>query len=283
MLRVPGLLLALTLGGCAGPDDTATETADTGTPDPPIPELVTAVGFNCESGESVPSVVAEVVAAVRGESLWGWVEVEDEDAAEILVAAAGDDASQDFQWIIGESGWEDRIVIAWDDARFELVSYEELDDINVGGTARAPLVARLELRSNGRELLFMANHLWRTEDDSRHEQAALLNAWGRAQGLPVIAVGDYNFDWEVEDGETYHDEGYDLMTEDDVFVWVRPDELVKTQCSQSYNSVLDFVFTSGEASDWPASSEILESDNAYCNDDWERSDHRPVAGSFEIP
>jgi len=32
-----------------------------------------------------------------------------------------------------------------------------------------------------------------------------------------IAVGDYNFDWDVTNGESMHDQGCDLLTADGVF------------------------------------------------------------------
>ena len=50
------------------------------------------------------------------------------------------------------------------------------------------------------------------------------------------------------------------MTTDDAWEWVRPEQLVTTQCSGwpcRYNSVLDFVFTAGPARDWRAESEIV--------------------------
>jgi len=75
-------------------------------------------------------------------------------------------------------------------------------DINVGGNVRAPLVAQLRLKPAGPEFLFMVNHLYRSNTEWRHEQARLLNAWARSQTLPVIAVGDYNFDWDVSNGDT---------------------------------------------------------------------------------
>lgn len=40
----------------------------------------------------------------------------------------------------------------------------------------------------------------------------MLNEWAENQDLPVIAVGDYNFDWEVVGGDQDHDEGFDLLT-----------------------------------------------------------------------
>jgi hypothetical protein len=35
----------------------------------------------------------------------------------------------------------------------------------------------------------------------------MLNGWARIQTLPVIAVGDYNFDWSVTNGEAGHERG----------------------------------------------------------------------------
>jgi hypothetical protein len=65
-----------------------------------------------------------------------------------------------------------------------------------------------------------------------------------------------------------------------VFAWVRPAQLIRTQCS--FDSVLDFVFVAGAARQWPASSEILAADESYCPSDQNRSDHRPVLALFEL-
>lgn len=261
--------------------DSDTDPVDSGD-DPPPPVTFTMVGFNVESGGSIPEDVAEgVVATIRGESLWGFSEVEDEAAAQILTDAAADpDSGQVFDHITGTTGWQDRLVLAWDTTRFEVLDHEELDEINVGGTARAPLVARVREISTGTEFLWMVNHLWRSDNAARHEQAELLNAWAAEQALPVVMHGDYNFDWEV-DGSS-HDQGYDNLTEGGVLTWVRPATLVPTLCSSYYDSVLDFVFVGGGAQTWTASSEILRPDDLYCAyryiDTW--SDHRPVAATF---
>ena len=59
--------------------------------------------------------------------------------------------------------------------------------------------------------------------------------------------------------------------------------LVKTQCSR-FNSVLDFVFVSGQAKDWGATSEILERQSDFCDwDEQDGSDHRPVRAVFQVP
>jgi endonuclease/exonuclease/phosphatase family metal-dependent hydrolase len=129
----------------------------------------------------------------------------------------------------------------------------------------------------------MVNHLYRSREDRRHEQARKLNEWARGQSLPVIAVGDYNFDWEVEGGESKHDRGYDLMTLDGLWRWVRPQSLIKTQCSDSFDSVLDFVFVAGPARDWPSGSEILNRETSYCQDTDQSSDHRMIRAVFDVP
>lgn len=255
----------------------------TGTPPEPDPVKFTAMGFNTESGGSDPATVAtEVVADLTGESLWGFAEVQDEAAGRLYVEAAAD-PGEDQQWdsVLGTTGYTDRLLLAWDDARWELLSSEELTDINVGGTVRAPLVGHLRERASGLELLFVVNHLWRTDEPARHEQAALLNGWGREQSLPVVMVGDYNFDWDV--GSGVHDEGYDELVAGDVFRWVEPETLVATQCSRSYDSVLDFVFVGGEARSWSADSDVLRTDDTYCSSSHETtwSDHRPVRARFE--
>lgn len=271
-------LLLATLAACYGPVDTGDVDSDV----PPVE--FTAIGLNVESGGSDAQVVAdETIALIEGEALWGLSEVEHATSADRLVNAMADEGSeQRFEHVLGTTGYSDRLVLAWDDTRFEMLSHEELDDINVGGTARAPLVGHLRERDSGIEFLLVVNHLWRTETESRHEQAELLNAWGAEQSLPVIMVGDYNFDWDV-DG-SYHDEGYDLLVEDGVFEWLQPDPLVQTQCSTTYDSVLDFAFVGGEARAWDAVSDVLRAEDEYCSyrnrDTY--SDHRPLETRFAI-
>jgi len=264
-------------------DDTAEDTGeDTG--EPPGSEEIRVVGFNTESGDAVANVVAQTIAAVEGESIWGLCEVENAGWASTFSEAAPDGDGPDFEYVLGTTGWSNRLAVLYDPDRFELVDHFELFYIDPDGDGRAPLVARLRSLETGRELLFMVNHLWRSDARLRHEQAGLLHDWAEEQTLPVVAVGDYNFDWEVVGGDTDHDQGYDLMTAGDAWVWVRPEELVATQCSDYYDSVLDFVFVSGEAKSWDGESVILESEPLYCeNENEQQSDHRPVEATFHVP
>ena len=196
--------------------------------------------------------------------------------------AAENATNAEFKAVLGTTGGPDRLLILFNDDRFDLIGNKiELSNINIGGNVRAPLVIHLRENNTGTEFLFMVNHLYRTRSTRRHMQAELLNEWAANQQLPVIAVGDYNFDWDVEDGDTDHDEGYDNMIAEDVFKWIKPQTLIKTQASPDYNSVLDFVFTSKDAKSWAESSEIIVKDGDF-PDDNQKSDHRPVRAWFDL-
>jgi endonuclease/exonuclease/phosphatase family metal-dependent hydrolase len=68
---------------------------------------------------------------------------------------------------------------------------------------RSPLVLKLKHNGTGKEFFFMVNHLYRGNgiDARRLDQATALNQWAAAQTLPVIAVGDYNFDYDLDPGQ----------------------------------------------------------------------------------
>ncbi len=115
-----------------------------------------------------------------------------------------------------------------------------------------------------------------------HNQARELNTWARLQELPIITIGDFNFDWNFI-GDHSRDNGYDLLTKDDVFAWVRPDILTPTQCHETFKSVLDFAFVAGEAKQWPREAEILERQPDYCPDTDQKADHRPIRLVISVP
>lgn len=256
----------------------------------PAPELLVVVGWNVEGFErSDPATIAERIAAFEDVDLWGLSEVTDADDAEAYEIAAEIGENADYESIVGTTGNNILLVILYDAERFTLIDRLELREIQIGG--RAPLVAHFLDAETGGEFLFMVNHLLRGNDTGRRQQAQRLNDWAEAQTLPVIAVGDYNFDWEVINGDADHDPGYDNMVADGVWEWVRPNVLVRTQCSAlpaatteddcGFNSVLDFVFVSGVAQRWRAASEIIVFEGDFPDTD-ATSDHRPVLARFGL-
>ncbi len=243
-------------------------------------ETLLVVSWNVESGGATSSAVAQRIAGMHGVDLWGLSEVKASWESPFETAAE-DGEGADFQPILGTTGGGDRLLIIFDADRLEKVSKTELHNINVGGNVRSPLVGHFRIRSTGEEFLFVVNHLYRSRADRRHTQATLLNQWAAEQELPVIAVGDYNFDWAIPNGDTNHDTGFDNLTAGNVFQWVRPATLIRTQFSHgspNRHSVLDFVFVANADTAFTATSEIFRVDNDFL-DTSSTPDHRPVTAN----
>lgn len=240
---------------------------------------LTLVGWNVESGGALQSVVAGRIAAFDGVDIWGLSEVLAVDA-EAYEFAAAEGEGADFAFLLGTTGAADRLLLIWDANRFEQTGGGELHDIALGG--RAPLYVQLRNQTTLDEVIVLVNHLHRSNATARRQQAQRLNAWAVQQELPLIALGDFNFDWDIENGEQQHDPGYDELTANGVWQWVRPATLVTTQCSGwpcRYRSVLDFVFAAGEAQAWPAAAEIVVAEGDFPDSNIS-PDHRPVRVIF---
>lgn len=248
---------------------------------PVLAQTLTVAGFNVESGAANPNTIEEQIAPLDDIDLWGFSEVRNASDAAILEDGAADGEGATFERILGSTGSEDRLLIVYNSDRLQLLAQGEIDELNIGGRVRAPLWARFQLKPSGPEFIFMVNHLYRGNTAGRHAQARGLNDWAEAQTVPVIATGDYNFDWHFQNGDTDHDDGYDLMTDGGVFEWVRPAALIPTNCS-AHQSVLDFVFVAGAARNWNGVGEILFDQASYCPDDNSTSDHRPVLARFDL-
>lgn len=241
------------------------------------------LSWNAESGENDKYTIAKRLAEFEGFDIIGLTEVKSEnaelyaDAASTGEGADGSD-SPNFDHVVGTAGGADRMMIIWDNNRLEKIGdLEELDDLNEGNH-RAPMFCKFKIRDTGIEFLFMVNHLARVNSDLRNRQAEGLAQWADDQTLPVIAVGDYNYDFDIDDG--VGNEGYNNMLAGDHWTWLKPDRLQQTQLSPSYYSVLDFIFTANMPDTWEGTSAILMHLPALDND--AESDHRPVEGHFYI-
>jgi hypothetical protein len=243
-------------------------------------QTLTVVSWNVESGGSDDQNIRLRIGSFQGVDLWGLSEVFSPASATIFEAGAEDGEDANFEKIVGSTGDRDRLAIIFNAERFRLLGSQELTHINQGNH-RAPLVAQLQEISSGKNFFFMVNHLARGNADLRRRQATQLNEWVRTQTIPVIAVGDYNFDWEVNGGDQNHDVGYDNMTNANAWTWVRPTTLIKSQCSPNFDSVLDFIFVNPVAQTWSGTSRILVEPND-CDPSPLTSDHRPVIGTFNM-
>ncbi|MCH7911122.1 MAG: hypothetical protein IIB38_16105, partial [Candidatus Hydrogenedentes bacterium] len=140
--------------------------------------------------------------------------------------------------------------IDWDDRYWYRSTYRP----------RSALVAHFKLRDSGAEFMFMVNHLYRGSgvDPRRLDQAKKLHDWAAEQTIPVIAVGDYNFDYDLDPGQDgfNYQKGLGDMTGCGSFEWIRPTTMVTTHDS-TYNSILDFVFLADPTGSVSATSEII--------------------------
>jgi len=250
-------------------------------------EELCVIGWNLQSGDSSTSTLRDTLLHYKTCHLFGFSEVLDQGFVNALEEALDENTPINWHTMLGTTGGEDRLAVVYDPRKLIVVDAREL----IGQQAergRAPLTVTFELRQGGRQFVFMVNHLYRGDTaDNRYKrlnQSEGLNRWVKAQSLPVIAVGDYNYDLNVNDIND-RDSGFNALTGNGVLEWVQPGQLIGTQCSAGISnptSVLDFVFVSGEAKTWGGVSEILESDPGYCPDNPQRSDHRPVRAVFQV-
>ncbi len=247
------------------------------------PAAIVLVTWNVGLDDADLDEIAAQIADFDGVDLWTLQEARGRNVAAVLVAAAEEGEGAAFASVLGTTGADIRLLTLYDADRFDLLDTQELHAINTTGNARAPLVLHLRDRVTGVEFLLMNNHLYRSREDERDRQAALLAEWAALQTLPVLNGGDHNLDYDVPDGPEPADRGFAHMTADGVWEWVRPAVLAPTQCTDrlpcTYDDILDFVFVAGPARSWPGESRIIvrpgdQPDNAMI------SDHRPVAAIF---
>jgi endonuclease/exonuclease/phosphatase family metal-dependent hydrolase len=233
--------------------------------------------FNINSGRSSALLIARQMASQDQIELWGISESDHEWPSKILTII---NQNKNYAVIRGTTGINKNLLqIYYDTNKFHLIAHTELDEINPNKKVRAPLLAHLRNKTTGKELLFMVNHLYRADSDARLLQAKKINAWVKKQTLPVIAVGDYNFDLSPYNPAD-HGEGFDAITQDNILQWIEPSILLPSQCSK-YNSILDFIFISNKVVYTAANSDILYPETSYCEYN-KNSDHRPVIGMIDL-
>lgn len=248
-------------------------------------QTLTVVSWNIESGDATDNAVAQRIKEFQDVDIWGLSEVQNDDSLKSAEAAAehNEPGNPDFKRELGQTGGADRLGIIYNSKKFTLLRTGALNDLG-GGGQRAPFFAELKDNATGKSFIFMVNHLARGDAAKRRNQATGLNTWVKTQTMPVIAVGDYNFDYDVIGGDQPggHDLGFDNMIGGNAWKWVKPATLVKSQCSPEFNSVLDFVFVSTAAQKWKVNrSEIIVKEND-CIDDAEKPDHRPLIAVFDM-
>ena len=248
---------------------------------------IKVLSWNLEDRENDPATVADQLRQLEGFDILGLSEVADANIGKYRGAAMDGEGARGresrFEFVLGTTGNAvQRLAIIYDARRFAELDRFEFNDMN-DGNHRSPLAVRLQLRGTDEVFVFMVNHLARGNAEMRQRQAQQLRAWAAARDEPVIAVGDYNFDYQIDTGQG--NAAFDILLAmengEDVFTWVRPPELFASQMSGRYHAVLDFIFVAHLPPHWTATSRILTLGFGP-GDTPQTSDHRPVQARFFI-
>jgi len=209
----------------------------------------------------------------------------------------------DVDYVTSASGGfmdSDSLMLIADKKRFDIIDSIELHryagivaNFNISeakdpefGTmrARSPLAVKLLDKVQGKQLWIIVNHLARGEVQLRTDQAKMLRKWAEDHTGPIVAVGDFNFDYDFK--SKAGNDGFKAMVEGNVWTWLKPEPLVDSNWSDDRrvtdhrvdrypDSLLDFAFVANEAKDWKGESDVIVRDGDFPDDD-KTSDHRPI-------
>ena len=243
--------------------------------------------WNVESGGNDSSIVADQLVEMGDYDVIGLSEVETPAAYEEALSKKWPGRYEYIRGLSGanEAREDDHLWLAFSKDKFSLIESKEMKEVSGfifdDGHHRVPLYVKLKDLANSQEVVFLMNHLARGNKNFRQEQASTLREWARTKSIPIIAIGDYNLDFEfaTEKGN----KAFDEFMKDNVWLWVRPEPLVDTNWSDRdgdgvdnyIDSLLDFSFLSGAAKTWKASSRVIVRENDF-PDTEKTSDHRPV-------
>lgn len=156
--------------------------------------------------------------------------------------------------------------------------------------ARSPLAVKLLEKGSSKTFWVIANHLARGEEELRTEQATMLRQWAQDSTEPVIAAGDFNFDFDFRTQKG--NAGFDAMMQGGTWTWLKPDPLIDSNWSDDRqitdrrvdrypDSILDFVFVANGAKAWNGKSNVIVRPGDFPDSD-KTSDHRPVIATFQM-
>ncbi|WP_146462070.1 endonuclease/exonuclease/phosphatase family protein [Rubripirellula tenax] len=248
---------------------------------PHVGEKIRILAWNIESDGANADVIADQLDAMPRYDVYGFSEVRPLDFAVIK-----DRLGDEYTCRYSKSGYDDRLAYAIRSDRFEIVEQYEIknfeDHVLNPGNYRSPYITVVKDLKSGQTLTLMLNHLARGKAEVRAMQAAGLRAWAAAQGdEPIVAIGDYNFDYVFATDKG--NESFDEFLRDDTFVWLRPEPMIDSNWfdgdgdgNDDYpGSLLDFAFVAGTAKEWKAECRVLVRDQDF-PDDKTTSDHRPI-------
>ncbi len=250
----------------------------------PSPSLVRLLAWNVESGGNDPDVIGAHLTAFQGYDVICLSEVNQHNFERYASALLNQ-----YHEVHGKTGRGDRLQIFVKKDRYEILENKELaqyrEHILNTGNHRSPLFARIRDRQSNQQLIVMTNHLARGNAEFRQQQAVGLREWARDQIIPVIALGDFNMDYDYRNMKG--NAAFDELLRDNVWSWIAPEAFVDTNWSDRDGdgndnfpgSMLDLAFAAGAAKEWGIECRVIVRPDDF-PDNESTSDHRPIELSY---
>jgi len=247
---------------------------------------INILAWNVESDGNDPTVIAEQLKGMKGYHIFALSEVRGRASADKYIAAVKQIWGK-AKGLLSKTGREDALLFIFDPSVFELVKVEELNDLNPQMKYRSPHAMTLKHNNTQQVFIVMNNHLARGNEDNRNLQAIGLREWARRQTLPIVAVGDYNFDYVFQTKKGNRE--FTEFMRDGIWQWVKPESLVDSNWYDGNDdgvddyagSILDFAFVAQSAKDWSATCRVHQWPGDFPDDKF-TSDHRPLGLSVQL-
>ncbi len=246
---------------------------------PDTTDSISILAWNIELGGSELATIQQQLEELAPFDILALSEVPKKSSSD-FTKRWGNEASR-----IGEKGGEACLMLTWNPDKFEKIQSQELTRINdqefAPGIQSAPLVAQLRHKRSSTEFIVVMNHLTRGSEELRKRQATLLVDWAKQQSLPIIAVGGYNFDYDIPTKKG--NAAFDAFLSDATWQWIEPKPMVDTNWADRNrdgkddypDSMLDFSFAAGPATQWTLESKIIIREGDF-PDNEKTSDQRPI-------
>lgn len=230
-----------------------------------LPSEFSVLAWNVNAGvsEPDPAVLGQAVLRLRsGEAadIYALSEVNPEWEAALAQAFAerGRYGSR-----LSESGRQQRLMLAWNETRFEALEVNELGRVNEDGYGRAPLAALLQERATGARFLFVVVHLRSANGDARRRESEILRDLLVELDYPTVVAGDFNYRCPSDGTAPVGcDPAFDAFVQGGHLRWIAPVDPEPSMCRSRYTTMLDLVFVSGPALE---REHVEFGDSAWCD------------------
>ena len=242
------------------------------------------ISWNVESGGADPEVIAKQLGELPRADIYALQEVDGKDI-DTYGHAIQQSHGESFQFSPSMTGGSDRLLVAYDTSKLTLFEWREVfhfNDVEISNWQhRSPLVCLFKDRATGQKFYFVTVHLERGDEERRNSQARGLTEWADDVDVPVIAVGVFNLDFDIQTQQG--NEAFLALRVGEVWKWAKPEKLVDSTWTDENRDGVDdaphqcddFAFYVGWPSGWKVTSEFIVRPGDF-PDNETTSNHRPL-------